>query len=114
MSYWVYLEDADSGESVPAPNHTEGGTYAVGGVAKAELNVTWNYSEQYSRFGFSLKHLNGLKASEATIRLTAMVAALGTETGDDYWEPTPGNAGKALAILLGWARANPEAVFRVS
>ena len=26
----------------------------------------------------------------------------------DYWAPTPGNAGYALNILLGWAREHPE------
>jgi hypothetical protein len=30
---------------------------------------------------------------------------LGVECDDDYWKPTPGNAGYALSVLLSWAKA---------
>ena len=30
----------------------------------------------------------------------------------DYWAATPGNAGKALNILLKWAKQFPDATFK--
>jgi hypothetical protein len=45
MSWWVYLED--DGETVSVARHAEGGTYAIGGIKRAELNVTYNYGQHF-------------------------------------------------------------------
>lgn len=115
MSYWVYLED-ENGDSVTVPFHAEGGTFAMGGIDVAELNVTYNYSRHYGKHldKDSLRWLHGKKASDTSKRLLAAVEALGTERSDDYWEPTEGNAGFALAILYQWSLHQPDAVWRVS
>jgi hypothetical protein len=115
MSYWVYLE-GDHGEPLTVNRHSDGGTYVVGGTAGAELNITYNYSRQYSRLGFSLKEdLNGKTGAETVELLETLVGKLGTaDDSNDYWEPTPGNAGKALNRLLRWARQHPYGVWRVS
>lgn len=42
MSYDVTFLDADDRPCV-VPDHTEGGTYALGGTTEATLNVTYNY-----------------------------------------------------------------------
>jgi hypothetical protein len=108
MSWWVYLEDKD-GKPVEVSAHSEGGTYAVGGISEAELNVTYNYGKH-----FAFKTLNGKAASETVEGLTALVAKLGTDRDEDYWNPTPGNVGHAASILLAWAKQHPAAKWRVS
>jgi len=115
MSYWVYLEKG--GGPVNVPTHTEGGTYAVGGINKAEINITWNYSKYYYRHldeEDGIRWLHGKVARDTIERLALAVLILGTERDDDYWASTPGNAGYALSILLGWAREYPDAEWRVS
>lgn len=116
MSYWVYLNGED-GAAVEAPRHAEGGTVAVGGVARAELNITYNYSEHYYATldeDDGLRWLDGRKAKDVEPALRKAVDELGTEQSDDYWDGTPGNAGHALSILLDWAQQHPEATFEVN
>jgi hypothetical protein len=115
MSYWVYL----MGETGPVEveRYSEGGTHVLGGTSQATLNVTYNYNARYVEAwdGASLREaLHGKKASEAILPLEYAIALLGTERAEDYWKATPGNAGYALSILLGWAREHPEATFEVS
>lgn len=116
MSHWVYLENED-GKLVEVTRFEEGGTYALGGQTEAELNITYNYSPHYYRVldkKKGLEWLHGKKAKGCIHRLEDAVAKLGTVRDQDYWKATEGNAGYALSILLGWAKANPEATFRVS
>lgn len=116
MSWWVYLEGKD-GVAVSVDNHSEGGTYAIGGVGAAELNVTYNYGgifhAAFDGLGFR-DALHGKKAKDVTPLLKRACAKLGNQPSDDYWESTEGNAGHALAVLYGWALQHPDAVFRVS
>ena len=116
MSYWVYLEDAQR-ESMGVKSHEEGSTYTISGTDRAELNVTYNYSGYYREHldsELGLRWLHGRTASETIERLEAAVAALGTERSPDHWEGSPGNAGHALSVLLGWARQHPDGVWFVS
>lgn len=113
MSYWVSLTYPD-GNELAVNSHEEGGTYVAGGSDSAELNVTYNYSKIYHEHGFSLKNLNGLTARETTDRLQSLVLALGVDQDDDYWAATPGNAGHALSVLLGWGLEHPDGIWRVS
>lgn len=98
------------------PMGEEGGTYAVGGSEYAELNVTYNYSHVWVRvlgdeFPGMVEMLHGRKAGETVPVLARLCAELPDEPGDDYWQPTPGNAGHAAALLLRMAREHPEAVW---
>lgn len=116
MSYWVYLQD-EKNEPVKVKKHQEGGTYAVGGVDKAELNITYNYGKYYRKYlnrRAGLRWLNNKNASEVIKKLEQAVKELGIQRAEDYWEATSGNAGYALAILLSWARQYPDAKFYVS
>lgn len=116
MSWWVYLED-DGGDPVEVPRHAEGGTVTVSGVAAAELNVTYNYSETIrasTGWEHSLSTIDGRRAGGTVEALEAAVDELGTDEADDYWADTPGNVGHALSILLDWARQHPDATWRVS
>lgn len=99
--------------------HEEGGTYAVGGITEASLNVTYNYGEAYRladpEYDGMGAQLHDKRAVDVIPWLERMVERLGTrQYKPDYWAPTPGNAGFALSILLGWARQYPNAVFSVS
>lgn len=112
MSYDVYLMEGD--DTVKVESHSEGGTYALGGSDEARLNITYNYAEVYSLFGFRVWDLDGKTGQETVGQLKELVAKLGTRTFKDYWAPTPGNAGHALNILVGWAEQYPQARWRVS
>ncbi len=115
MSYWVKLGGAD-GDPVKVKVHVDGGTYIMGGTDVAELNVTYNYSWFYHHFldaEHGLKWLHGRKAADCIEKLEVAAKELTDKPYKDYWAPTPGNAGKALAILLDWAKLHPEAVFEV-
>jgi hypothetical protein len=114
MSWWIYLED-EQGRTVSVAPDSAGGTYAIGGIAQASLNVTYNYGEAFRVVDFDFNNLNGMTGADATPELERAVAKLGTtQYTRDYWAPTPGNAGHALNILLTWARQHPTTVFRVS
>lgn len=133
MSFDIELVDGD-GNICCVESHQEGGTYKVGGTSYAKLNVTYNYAWFYYHFLDSengIRALNGQRAGEWIERLEKAVEVLGDKQyieypdgfrlGDKtppqgivkYWAPTPGNAGYALSILLGWARQYPDAVFEV-
>jgi hypothetical protein len=112
--------------AVQVTRHSEGGTYALDGTTEATLNVTYNYCQWFQdawnhasgKFdgqgdGWLGKMLGEKKAKEVIDSLERAVAFLGTEQDDDYWKPTPGNAGYALNIILGWCREHTDATIQV-
>ena len=112
MSYDIYLRDG--GMIVEVPIHSEGGTYVCGGTTDGRLNLTYNYSPHYREHidaEEGIRWLYGRTGKETIEKLESAVAVLGIDRDDDYWAPTRGNAGYALSILLGWARAHPDAVW---
>lgn len=116
MSWDVSLSDAETGACVEVERFEEGGTYVLGGSTYASLNITYNYSAFYYEHldqERGLKWLDGKRGAETIERLEYVVAALGTTPDRDYWAKTPGNAGRALAMLLSWARQYPDAVWDV-
>ncbi len=114
MSWDIYLIDGDD-TTVGVDRHEEGGTYAMGGTHEANLNVTYNYSQVTRLVDFHFKKdLDGMVAGDTIKELERVVAKLGTTQSNDYWAPTPGNAGHAVNTLLGWARQHPTAKWAVS
>lgn len=114
MSWWVSLNEDN--KSVKVELFAEGGTLPIGGTTDAELNITYNYSELCYRYldkEQGLRWLHQKRAKDCIEKLENAVEELGTKQDKDYWKPTPGNAGYALNILLGWARQYPEAKFEV-
>ena len=109
MSYDVSLIGAGKVERIQ-----EGGTQVVGGTDEPELNITYNYAEVYSLFDFNINDLNGRRAALFIEKMEQIVAKCGTKRFENYWAPTPGNAGFALSILLGWAKQYPDATWEVS
>ena len=113
MSWDVSLVN-DDGEIVEVDRFEEGGTRCVGGSTIAELNVTYNYNEVTKLIWFHFKDgLDGYQARDTIRILLEAVEKLGTLIYKDYWAPTPGNAGFACFILLGWARQHPDCTWVV-
>lgn len=118
VSYDVSLVD-DEGVAVKVPNHAEGGVVAVGGSTRADISITYNYSYFYYNEideDDGIRSLDGTVAEETIDTLESAVDRLGTEPHRDcknYWCPSIGRAGKALDVLLGWAREHPNATWRV-
>lgn len=108
MSYWISLNNPETGKPEKVDRFYEGGTQVVGGSTDAEINVTYNYGKF-----FPFSSLSGRKGKDCVNALESVIERLGTHQDDDYWAPTPGNAGHALNILLGWAKAYPNSVFEV-
>jgi hypothetical protein len=116
VSYWVSLLDPVTGTKVLVPIHQEGGTYASTGLPYASMDIPYKYDRIYTGLwrGKNLPDMVHDKRAEAVIPLLeAAVMELGVMSSPDYWEPTPGNAGHALSVLLAWAHQHPLAVFEV-
>jgi len=112
MGYEVLYTNED-GDTYSANNHEQGGSYIQASDPRTEMGVTSNYSRVYRKHKFHLTDLHGLTGQESMWRMRRIVKDLGTETSDNPWEPTNGNAGHVLSILLGWAKENPQGFFTV-
>ena len=108
MSWWVYLKEGD--ECVPVAPHNGSGE------STAQLHVTYNYSERFrvafDGLGF-FEALYGKQAKEVIPLLERAVKHMGYDPIGDYRANTRGSAGHALAVLLGWARQHPQAIFTI-
>lgn len=117
MSYDIRLVDPVTGDTaiVPDGHDLRGGTFRVGGNDEAWLNIAYNYAKLFRDHldtDKGIRVLYGLTGAQAIPLLQKAIAVLGTERSADYWKPTAGNAGAALADLLSLARACPTAVFQ--
>jgi hypothetical protein len=96
MSYNISIQR--NGEVLELPDgHTEGGTYAIGGSNKAEMDVTYNYSEI-----FRIGNLDGLTVNDAIPILAHKVAEYGVLPTDDYWAVDKRNIGHLCYVVLLW------------
>ena len=97
MSYDIRLDC-----ELEQPHNLQGGTYAVGGTTEPWLNVTYNYSHHFYRVmgEKGVRSIYGLTARQSVPVLLAAIDQLGTDTSDDYWQATEGNAREALCGLL--------------
>lgn len=131
MSYDIRLKDAVSGETMQLdhPHHMRGGTHAVGGTTEAALNVTYNYAEHFRRVfgdsdvslsefdrifgggGTGIRKLYGMSGADSIPVLESAAAKLGDDVSDDYWQPTEGNAKRALLQLLALAKMRPDGIW---
>ena len=136
MSYDIKLTDPLTGETLvlDAPHQMKGGTYAIGGTTQASLNVTYNYSPQFARVFdalreprstapkwmhrdrslpkvFGIRTIYGLTGAESLPLLDKAIAALGDDVHEDYWQPTEGNAKRALMQLRALAMLRPDGLW---
>jgi len=114
MSYEVILRYGD--ETAEVPSHSEGGIFVQNGTNLACISITYNYSVFFNEHlgDDGIRGLNGKPARETINKLEKAVSALSSFLPDNnYWKPTAGNAGRALSILLNWAKLHPNAVWKV-
>lgn len=115
MSYDISLVDPVSKKvlDLDTPHHMRGGTYAVGGTTEASLNVTYNYSKHFIRVlgDGGIRSLYGKSAVDSIPMLEKAIAQLGDDISEDYWEPTEGNAKRALLQLYTLAKMRPDGVW---
>lgn len=115
MSYDICMREPVGGNVIEfeTEHYMRGGTYAVGGTRKAWLNVTYNYAKHYYRvFGEKgIRTIYGMTGAESIPVIKAAMAQLKDDVSDDYWDPTEGNAKKALAQLLAIAQMRPDGVW---
>jgi hypothetical protein len=116
MSYDIELVDpvTKSVLQLDLPHHMRGGTYAVGGTTDASLNITFNYSKHFYAVVDSengIRGLYGKSGAESIPMLNAAIDKLGDDVSQDYWEPTEGNAKRALKQLKALAQMRPDGVW---
>ena len=115
MSYDIKLCDAVTGEVLylDAPHQIRGGTYCVGEITEAWLNVTYNYSGHFYRvFGEKgIRTIYGMTGAESIPGIEAAATQLADDATNNYWEATEGNAKRALMGLLAFARLRPDGVW---
>lgn len=86
-------------------HHKVGGSHASGSTKKAWLNVTYNYAGHFKRVlgEDGIRVIYGLTGEESIPILKEAIGKLGSDVHVNYWEPTEGNAKKALENLLYFA-----------
>ena len=134
MSYDIGLVDPITRKplELDTPHHMRGGTYAIGGTAEARLNVTYNYYAPFDRvfdvlteprpmapewmldYGkpiHGIRTIYGLTGAESLPILDRAIWMLGDDVNPDYWQPTEGNAKRALMQLRALAAMRPDGLW---
>ncbi len=115
MSYDICLVDSVTKETLVLdhPHQMRGGTYQVGGSTHAHLNVTYNYSRHFYRVlgDDGIRILYGKCAADTIPVLQKAISLLGDDVSSDYWQPTEGNAKRALTQLLALAKLRPDGIW---
>ena len=115
MSYDIDMVDPVTKQVIELdePHQMKGGTYAVGGTREASLNVTYNYSAHYYRVlgEKGIRTIYGMTGADAIPVLEKAADALKDDVHEDYWEPTEGNAKRALKQLIALAKLRPDGIF---
>ena len=98
---------------VDQPHQIRGGMYAVGGTSEAWLNITYNYASHFYRVlgDKGIRTIYGMTGAESIPVLKAAADQLNDDVSEDYWEPTEGNAKRALFGLIALAQLRPDGVW---
>ena len=115
MSYDLYLNDPVTGErlQLDSPHYIVDGIYEAGGSRELWLNITYNYGKHYYRVmgEDGIRTIYGKTGAEAIPILEAAAAQLGDGGEEDYWQPTEGNAKRALLQLVALSKMRPDGVW---
>ncbi len=117
MSYDIDIIDREANEIVTLTNkhHLKGGTYPANGTNQLSFNITYNYSPNYAKHDFSINDLNNKTIKETLATIRKVKNKLKGKPSDNYWEPSDGNAKKALQDLITMASfAKPKHVWLIS
>jgi hypothetical protein len=114
MSYDIELIDPVTKATLQLdnPHDMRGGSYAVGGTKDASLNVTYNYAPIFYRvIDGGIRGIYGKTGAESMPILRSAIGKLADDVSDDYWEPTEGNAKRALSQLFALALLRPDGIW---
>lgn len=114
MSYDIDLCDPVTGKTLrlDSPHQMKGGTYCLGGTTDCSLNITYNYSKHYQTLGEKgIREIYGISGADSIPLLENTISKLGDDISDDYWEPTEGNAKRALTQLVALAKMRPDGIW---
>jgi hypothetical protein len=116
MSYDIELLDPVTRNVIEldSTHQMRGGTYAIGGSNRAELNITYNYAPHFYRHLDSesgIRSIYGKTGAETIPALESAAGKLGDDVDDDYWRPAEGNAKRALLQLIAMAKLRPDGVW---
>lgn len=115
MNYYIALVDPTTNRLCLADHaHAiRGGTYALGKSTRCELNVTYNYAKHFVRVlpPNGIRTIYGMTGAQSIPVLMTAIDLLGTDVHEDYWQPTEGNARKALEDVLALATMRPDGVW---
>lgn len=113
MSYDIRIINANGDHVQLKDRHTLiGGTFALGGTVDAWLNVTYNYADLFYKYvdeTQGIRAIYGKSVQDADKILAKAIEGIEKDHpevfedfppgSEDYWEPTPFNAIKALRNL---------------
>ncbi len=110
MSYDITFHQENKVCKLPFPP-PHGGKYCPNDdFCEAWLNITYNYTDIFTKHGLSIiklekkersiRILEGKTASECVKILTSVIPKLGNDTDPDYWKASEGNAKQSLVNLL--------------
>lgn len=115
MSYDIYLTDPATSDTIKfaEPRLMVGAIHELGGTTQAWVNVTWNYRPHFLRVlgPNGIREIYGKSGAETLPLLQAAIEQLGTDVPSDYFEPTEGNARRALEQLRDLAVLRPDGVW---
>ena len=102
MSYDIRLEDENGCEVYDEVGYPY------------ELNMTYNYYPILSKlFGEkSIRVVYGMRCEKSIPLLEGAISVLGDDETTDKYQPTEGNVKCALKRMLGFAKDNPNAIWR--
>lgn len=116
MSYDISLVNKDTDEQlyINEEHNLTGGTYAVGGTKELYLNITFNYCNIYKEYDLYIPDLDNQLVVDVISKLCSVYAEMEGEPSDNYWEPTEGNAKRALKNLITLCSMAPDAKIKVA
>jgi hypothetical protein len=115
MSYDIDLKDPVTKETIEVgtPHQMRGGTYQVGGSTQLSLSITYNYGKIFQKVlgKDGIRAIYGMTGAESIGIIKGSAAKLSDDVSDDYWQPTEGNAKRALLQLVALAQMRPDGVW---
>ncbi len=115
MSYDINLLDPVTKQVIEFDfkHHMRGGTYCLGGINKAWLNVTYNYAKHYYHTlgEKGIRTIYGMTGAASLPVLKNAITQLGDDVSGNYWDSTEGNAKAALLQLIALAELRPDGIW---
>lgn len=115
MSHDITLNDPITERTIhfDQPHMMQGGTFAIGDITEAWINVTYNYAPIFCRVlgEKGICSIYGKTGAETIPILKEAAEQLGNDKSEDYWEATEGNAKAVLLQMLAMAQMRPDGIW---